>query len=205
VVIVGAVALGTVVTPPIVGALGLEAAIVVLAVAPALVGVAVHPALRQLDRASAARTALLGRRVEVLEASGLFAAAPRPVLERLAAESSEIAVQAGEPLVTEGDRADALYVIKTGAVDVRSGWRWVAALGAGDWFGELGLLEGVPRTATVTASEPCTLLRIDGDAFVDSLSAAPLASTALEGARTRFIAVRGTDPAFSRRQAGATA
>lgn len=196
--IVGAIALGALVAPPVVGLLGLDGAIVVLALAPALLSIAAYPALAQMDRASAVRTALLAPRVAVLEATGLFAAAPRPVLERLAAESSEVAVSSGHALIREGDHADALYVLKSGEVAVQSGARTIATLGAGSWFGELGLLEGIPRTATVLTTEPCTLLRIDGEAFLDALTAAPLASTALEGARARFTAVRGHEPAFPR-------
>ena len=194
--IVGAIALGALVAPPVVSILGLESAIVVLALGPALLSLAAYPALAQMDRASAVRTAVLSTRVAVLEATGLFGAAPRPVLERLAAESSEIAVSAGETLIREGDPADALYALKTGAVEVLSGERMVASLDAGSWFGELGLLEGVPRTATVRASAPSTLLRIDGAAFLSALTSAPLSSTALEGARARFTAVRGHEPAF---------
>ncbi len=197
--IVGAIALGALVAPPVVAVLGLETAIVVLALVPALVSIAVYPALAQMDRASAVRTAVLGKRVAVLEATGMFAAASRPVLERLAAESSEISVSAGETLIREGDPADALYVLKTGEVEVEAGARKLATLPAGSWFGELGLLEGIPRTATVRTTAPCTLLRIDGEAFLGALSAAPLASTALDGARARFTAVRGHEPAFPHR------
>ena len=197
--IVGAIAFGALVAPPVVAVLGLETAIVVLALAPALVSLATYPALARMDRSSAARTALLASRVAVLEATGLFAAASRPVLERLAAETSEISVSAGHVLIREGDAADALYVLKRGEVDVQAGARKLATLPAGSWFGELGLLEGVARTATVRTTSPSTLLRVDGEAFVGALSAAPLTSTALEGARARFIAVRGQEPAFPRR------
>jgi len=198
--IVGAIALGALVTPPVVGLLGLDAAIVVLALVPALLSLAAYPALARMDRASAGRTALLRTRVAVLEATGLFAAAPRPVLERLAGETREIAVSSGNVLIREGDPADALYVLKTGSVEVLSGARRLAALPAGSWFGELGLLEGIPRTATVVTTAKSTLLRIEGEAFLGALTAAPLASSALEGARARYIAVRGHEPAFPRRE-----
>lgn len=198
--IVGAIALGALVTPPVVALLGLDAAIVVLALAPALLSLAAYPALARMDRASAGRTAVLRTRVAVLEATGLFAAAPRPVLERLAGETREIAVSSGTVLIREGDPADALYVLKTGSVEVLSGARRLAALPAGSWFGELGLLEGIPRTATVVTTAKSTLLRIEGEAFLGALTAAPLASSALEGARARYIAVRGHEPAFPRRE-----
>ena len=111
-------------------------------------------------------------------------------MERLAAETSEIAVSTGEAVIREGDAADALYVLQSGEVEVEAGGLSLATLGAGSWFGELGLLEGVPRTATVRTTEPSTMLRIDGDAFLSALTTAPLSSTALEGARARFTTVR---------------
>jgi MFS transporter/cyclic nucleotide-binding protein len=203
--IVGAIGLGALVAPPVVSLLGLEEAIVVLAVAPALLTLAAYPLLAGMDRAAAVRTAVLAARVGVLEATGLLAAAPRPVLERLAAETSEIGVSTGEELIREGDRADALYVLRSGEVEVEAAGRTVATLQDGTWFGELGLLEGIPRTATVRTTMPCTLLRIDGDAFLDALTAAPLTSTALEGARARFTAVRGHEPSFQRASAGTAA
>jgi hypothetical protein len=203
--ILGAIGLGALVAPPVVSLLGLAGAIVVLAVAPALLTLAVYPMLAGIDRAAAARTAVLAARVEVLEASDLFASAPRPVLERLAAGTSEIGASAGDVLIREGDPADALYILRSGEVEVEAAARLLATLPAGSFFGELGLLEAIPRTATVRATTPCTLLRIDGDAFLDALTAAPLTSTALEGARARYTAVRGHEPSFARRSAGAAA
>jgi len=203
--ILGAIALGALIAPFAVSVLGLEAAIVALAIAPALLGLAAYPALAKMDRASAVRTRLLAARVAVLEATGLFAGSPRPVLERLAAETGEIGVSAGEVLIREGDRADALYVLRSGTVEVDAGGETVATLPAGSWFGELGLLEGIPRTATVRTTERSRLLRIDGEAFLAALTAAPLASTALEGARARYLAVRGHEPGFVRRDAEAVA
>ena len=81
--------------------------------------------------------------------------------------------------------------------------RRLATIGAGGWFGELGLLEGVPRTASVTAAEPCDLLRIDGAAFLASLTAAPLAPAVIEGARARYVTTRRREPAFARARAEA--
>ena len=100
--ILGAVALGALTAPLVVAVLGLEGAIVALAVAPALLALLALPELARVDRAAAARTRTLGARVEVLEGAGLFAAAARPVLERLAAEAVEQAVPAGTAVVRGG-------------------------------------------------------------------------------------------------------
>jgi NTE family protein len=175
-----------------VSAASLDAALVIFAVAPTLAGLAGYPALLAMDRAGAARAAELAPRVAVLEGAGMFAGASRAVLERLAAAATVQVAGAGTAIVREGDAADALYVVQTGSVDVSAvgehgdGERALRTLPAGSYFGEIGLLERIPRTATVSAAEDCTLLCIDGDAFLDALTAAPPSATLMENARTHL-------------------
>jgi CRP-like cAMP-binding protein len=59
-------------------------------------------------------------------------------------------------------------------------------LAADSWFGEIGVLERIPRTATVTAAERCDLLRIAGEAFLEALMASPPTGTLVEDARMRL-------------------
>ena len=59
-------------------------------------------------------------------------------------------------------------------------------MGPGTYFGEIGVLERTPRTATVTALEPCRCLRIEGDAFLTAITAGPVPTTLLEDARSRL-------------------
>ena len=54
------------------------------------------------------------------------------------------------------------------------------------YVGEIGLLQGIPRTATVTATEPCRLWRIDGDAFLEALTQTPLSASFVSGMSTRL-------------------
>jgi uncharacterized iron-regulated membrane protein len=75
-------------------------------------------------------------------------------------------VPPGQVVVRQGDEATELYVIVSGAVDVRRRGRdgddvHVRTLGAGEHFGEIGLLTGEPRTATVVAARPAELLVFD--------------------------------------------
>ena len=108
--------------------------------------------------------------------------------------------EAGAPIVREGEPADALYVLVSGSVDVTARGEAggeehpLRTMPAGSYFGEIGLLEGIPRTATVTAAERCELLRIDGDAFLESLTAAPLTGTLVEDARTRLARTHPSRP-----------
>jgi len=76
----------------------------------------------------------------------------------------------GTAVVREGEPSDALYVVISGrarAVKGAEGGREVSldVLGPGDSFGEMGLLTGAPRAATVRASEPVEALRLDGVVF----------------------------------------
>jgi MFS family permease len=190
--VLAAISIGAVITPPIVDGLGLDAALVVLGVAPTLLGLAGYPVLAALDREAAGRLVELAPRIAVLERVSIFAGASRPALERLAAAAEELDVPASEAIVREGEPAEAIFVLVDGRVEVTSSGEAGAEpavlreMGPGTYFGEIGVLEGIPRTATVTALEPCTLLRIDGDAFLAAITAGPMTTTLLEDARSRL-------------------
>jgi CRP-like cAMP-binding protein/predicted MFS family arabinose efflux permease len=189
----GAIALGTLVTPPIVELFGLNAALAIMALAPAALALVGHPALARLDQAAAARLAELAPRITILERLGIFAAAPQSVLERLAAACEPVEFADGEAIVREGEPADALYVILGGSVGVTARGETgeeqrLRTMGPETYFGEIGLLERIPRTATVTAEAPTRCYRIDGDEFLAALTTTPPAASMLEGARTRLAA-----------------
>ena len=174
-VIFGGLALGAFITPFLLHGVGLDATIALDAfVVPAVV-VLVYPKLASLDRAAAASTALLAPRVSVLAQLDLFAAAARPSLERLAQTADEMVLEPGARLITEGETADALYVLLDGELDVSArgegrARRRIQTMQAPAYVGEIGVLERVPRTATVTAKTSARLLRIGADNFYESLS-----------------------------------
>jgi MFS family permease len=191
--VLGAIALGNLVTPPIVHGLGLDAGLLIMAFAPAALALVGYPGLARLDRVAAARLAELAPRIAVLERLGIFAAAPQSVLERLAAACEPVDFAAGRAIVSEGDPADALYVILEGSVGVTAHGETGAeqrlrTMGPETYFGEIGLLERIPRTATVTAEAPTRCYRIEGDEFLAALTTTPPATSLLEGARTRLAA-----------------
>jgi len=174
-VIFGGLALGAFITPFLLHGVGLDATIALDAfVVPAVV-VLVYPKLASLDRAAAASTAFLAPRVSVLAQLDLFAAAARPSLERLAQTADEMVLEPGARLITEGETADALYVLLDGELDVSArgegrARRRIRTMQAPAYVGEIGVLERVPRTATVTAKTSARLLRIGADNFYESLS-----------------------------------
>jgi MFS family permease len=202
-ILLAAMALGTLITPPIVSALGLNGALLVMAFVPAALSMLAYPALATLDRGARARVAELAPRVAVLERLGIFAAAPQAVLERLAAASTEVTFPAGTAIVREGDVADALYVLLEGTVEVTAHGeraahadRTLRTMTAGSYFGEIGLLEGIPRTATVTAAQDCRCYRIDGEEFVQALTDSPPAPALLEGVRRLALTHPSRRPAY---------
>lgn len=92
-------------------------------------------------------------RVLVLRKSPLFHGLAGEELYPVAEVSRVKSYEAGEPVVREGDPGDALYVVAEGSFEVERGGRDVRRLGPGDVFGEMSLLDGVPRAATVVAAE----------------------------------------------------
>jgi CRP-like cAMP-binding protein len=88
-------------------------------------------------------------------------------------------------LINEGDDADDFFVILSGAMEVLSTGESGSApvkvreLGAGDYAGEIGLIERIPRTATVRATADSAVYRIEGQDFLDAVSSAPTMSSAL--------------------------
>jgi CRP-like cAMP-binding protein len=88
----------------------------------------------------------------------LFSACSKRELERIGSATDEIDVDAGRVLVKEGAVGHEAFVIVEGTAEVRRGEQTVAELGPGDHFGELAILDGGPRTASVVAASPLKVL-----------------------------------------------
>ena len=87
-------------------------------------------------------------------------------------------VQAGKVIVQEGDPGDRLYILCRGSATVshkrtRGGERQLGVFESGDFFGEIALLESSPRTATVKARTPCTLISLRREHFLGLLERSP--------------------------------
>ena len=197
--------LGALVTPQIIDTAGLTTAIWVEGGLLPVLCVAGVPWLRRMDDENIATLAELEPRIALLQQATILAESSRASLEALAKASIMQFYGTGQDVVVEGAEADALYIIERGemAVHARSGGedREVARLGAGDYFGEIGLVNRVPRTATVTATLPSRVLRVDGAAFLEVLSSGLAAPSLLEGAQGR-LALTQALLASPRRMAG---
>ena len=90
---------------------------------------------------------------------------PGETQARLLAQAEETTLAAGEWLFSEGDAADALHIVSAGRLEVLVNGARVRELGAGALVGELGLLAGTPRSASVRARRDSRLLRIPAASF----------------------------------------
>lgn len=102
---------------------------------------------------------------KVLEGIGAFSGLSKQELDKLAGWTFELEVPQGEELVKEGRLAHEFFVIEDGAVEIRRDGERIAELGAGDFFGEIALLEGGERTATVVATTPVRLIVMSAHEF----------------------------------------
>jgi len=112
--------------------------------------------------------ATLGRVLELPLFAGVSSARVERALDRLV----EVPIAAGDVVIRQGDAADRFYVIESGTVVVTQAepggtTKELRQMGADEVFGELGLLSGAPRSATVTAATDGLLLALDAEAFLD--------------------------------------
>ncbi len=112
----------------------------------------------------------------------LFTGVPASRLERAMHKLREVPVVAGEAVVRQGEPADRFYIVESGTFTVTQATPGeepvvLRQLGPDQVFGELGLLNSSPRTATVTADTDGVLLALDGRDFLDLVGA----SGALQG------------------------
>ena len=87
-----------------------------------------------------------------------FSKLKKKELEHVAQQCDEIDVAAGKVLARQGDLGDEFFVIEEGTAEVTRDGEKVAELAAGDFFGEMALLDAERRNATVTASSPMTVI-----------------------------------------------
>lgn len=116
---------------------------------------------------------------DVLGDLSQLAGSSRDRLERLAASTTTEQFEPGAAVISEGEIADAVYVILAGRARVVVGGEKLTELHPGDAFGEIAVLHSTPRTATVTATELLTVCRVPAP---DYLVAVTLRPTPLGGA-----------------------
>jgi CRP-like cAMP-binding protein len=103
----------------------------------------------------------------------LFAACSRKDLQKIARASDEVTIPEGRDLMRQDEIGRECYVLVDGTATVTRNGRRVATLGPGSYFGELSLLDKGPRTATVTAATPLTVLVLGPREFSSVLESVP--------------------------------
>lgn len=142
-------------------------------------------------RRAARRDALAGSRLAALSAEGGAGSPPPALWDQLSAIVRDEWFDAGEYIFHAGESARDLYVIARGRASVRltgpdGGEHEVAALGPGDVFGEMGLLLGLPRTASIVAVGELEALRLDEPGFNQLLQDPAAAAVLQELALSRW-------------------
>ena len=98
--------------------------------------------------------------VERLSRVPIFSGCSKRDLQTIAKAVRPVGHTAGSVVATEGEPGAGLFVIDQGEADVTIGGRKLNHLGPGDFFGEMALLDGGPRTATVTATTDLSLFAL---------------------------------------------
>lgn len=110
---------------------------------------------------------------ELIRSLPLFVDCTPPEVAEVAAIATEIDLGAGRQLATENADGQEFVVIIDGTATVTHGDTVINTLSAGDFFGEIALVTGQPRTASVVATTPVHALIIEGHAFRRLLEDAP--------------------------------
>ena len=104
-------------------------------------------------------------KVELISRVPLFAGCSKRELGEIAALADELSLPAGRKLTSEGASGREFVVLVEGAAEVRRGGHPVNHLGPGDFLGEISLVTGQKRTATVTTTVPSRLLVVSAPDF----------------------------------------
>ena len=118
-------------------------------------------------------------KIELLSNVRLFGALNRKELNLIGRSADQVAVPAGVTVVTEGETGHEFYLILEGTAVVRRNGRKVATLGPGDYFGELAILDGGTRSATVSAETALSMLVIGQRQFIGVLDEVPAVAVKL--------------------------
>jgi CRP/FNR family transcriptional regulator, cyclic AMP receptor protein len=114
------------------------------------------------------------RKIELLSAVPLFSACSQRELRRIGSLATVVDVEEGEVLTKEGSPGSDFFVIAEGKASVTLRKKRLATLKAGDFFGEMALIDTAPRAATVTAESPMRVYVIGGSDFSALLDQIPV-------------------------------
>jgi MFS family permease len=158
-------ALGSILVPVLVALGGASAALVGVGVLLPLIALLAGRRLLSIDRSAVVPVT----EISLLRSSPTFSMLGPPELERLARGLTPTSVAAGDAFIREGEQGDRAYLVANGHLDVSIGGTPLAELGRGDLVGEIALLRGGTRTATVVARNDARLYELDRDSFLEAV------------------------------------
>jgi small-conductance mechanosensitive channel/CRP-like cAMP-binding protein len=169
--------------------------------------------IRQAGEEAAQRLRIdADRRRARIDALPLFRDLPEAARARLASAAVRVHFDHGERLVREGEAGDTLFIVDRGRVTVSKSGSAVgttslslAMLGEGDFFGEMSLLTGEPRSATVASDGGCEVLALERAAMAEVLESDPTIAEALSVALAARVAATVARFEDRRERAQATA
>jgi CRP-like cAMP-binding protein len=124
----------------------------------------------------------------ILHGLPLFAGLNNRHLKRLEGIARTKRFPRSSTVVKRGDPGDAFYVVLEGSVAVRTGSR-KSVMGVGEFFGEMSLIDGAPRSASVVAESEVLLMVIPRNAFLKLLESEPKITLAILGTLSQRIRV----------------
>jgi CRP/FNR family transcriptional regulator, cyclic AMP receptor protein len=136
-------------------------------------------------------------KVEALKRAPLFDGLSRKELTQIARASEDLEVEAGATLCREGEIGHEFFVIVDGEVEVTRDGAPLAMRGGGEFFGEIALLEDVPRTATVKAKTPLRVFVLTDSGFRDLLTDNPGVERKVLRALARRVVDLSGDPTLA--------
>lgn len=125
-------------------------------------------------------------KIELLKHVPLFERCSRRELAAIASLADELTLPAGRKLTREGASGREFIVLIEGVADVDRGGKTIGTLGPGDFAGEIALVTGRPRTATVTTRSAARLLVVSAAAFRRLMQEVP----SLQGKVLEAVAAR---------------
>ena len=160
----GGVAVGSIAAPVLIDTIGVRPAFVVVGSILPLLALVTYSRLAEIDDSVAPAPAL-----RLIERVPMFTPLAVCVKERMAANLVPLSVPAGELVIRAGDVGDRFYIVGDGELEIfAEGFH--KTVRRSDYFGEIALLRGVPRTATVKATVDSELYALQRDDFLEAVT-----------------------------------
>jgi MFS family permease len=182
--LIATMALGSFVMPLLLHVWSLRTALAVVGLGVTAMTLPFLPRMRRLDTRLTAPAGL-----ELLRRIPMFVPLTPATVEGLARKLVTVSFAAGEMVLQQGEESDRFFVIESGLVEVSRSGAVLRREGPGDFFGEIGLLRDVPRTATITATEDTVLLTLGREDFLAAVTGQREATLAADDIVSRRLTV----------------